>query len=136
MVVLKGTVKEVAMLFVAVWLVLGSLAVPTQVDDRAELGQVKLRLLVYFIVQDSSSLYRYAGQPAVSLPCRPRKSTGQSDSNSVEQFSALGHTHLRSCKAFSLRNQSELQKLIVGGSKVGQALHISSVSDRLLKAQL
>ena len=56
MVVLKGVVKEVSMLFVAVWLVLGSLAVPTQVDDRAELGQVKLGLPVYFVVQDSSNL--------------------------------------------------------------------------------
>ena len=56
MVVLKGIVKEVAMLFVAIWLVLGSLAVPTQVADRTELAWVKLGLPVYFVVQDSSNL--------------------------------------------------------------------------------
>ena len=55
MVVPKGIVKEVAMLFVATWLVLG-LAIPTKVDDRAELGRVKLGLPVYFVIQDSSNL--------------------------------------------------------------------------------
>ncbi len=42
MIVLKGIVKEVPMIFVATWLVLLSLLIPKKVDNRAELAQVEL----------------------------------------------------------------------------------------------
>ncbi len=64
MALLKGVIKEIAMIFIAAWLVLGSLAVPNKVADRVELAQVRLGYPVCFVVQDSSGL-------AIGLPDSP-----------------------------------------------------------------
>ena len=76
MTLLKGVIKEASMIFIAIWLLVGSLFIPTTVDDRAELARVKLGYPVYFVVQDSSNLSigMMDSPPFVSLPDSSRES--------------------------------------------------------------
>lgn len=59
------------LLFVSALLVMTSLFIPKRVDDRTELGNVKLGFPVHFVVQDSSGLA--IGEPdSPSFPYRVR----------------------------------------------------------------